>query len=79
MAVQQTVLVGIDGSPAGWSALQWAAGEAELTGRRLLVVHAGDVDADGVVDDGDDLVILPAPSVHGPHATCSASLDKLVR
>src|SRR3954447_9862743 len=45
MAVQQTILVGIDGSRAGWSALQWAAGEAELTGRRVLVVHVGDVEA----------------------------------
>lgn len=51
MAVQQTILVGIDGSRAGWSALQWAAGEADLTGRRLLVVHVGDVEAvPGTVD-----------------------------
>ena len=55
MAVQQaisrSILVGIDGSRAGWSALQWAAGEAEITGRRLLVVHVGDVDpVPGTVD-----------------------------
>jgi len=51
MAVQQTILVGIDGSRAGWSALQWAAGEAEITGRRLLVAHVGDVEpVAGTVD-----------------------------
>jgi nucleotide-binding universal stress UspA family protein len=51
MSVQQTILVGIDGSRAGWTALQWAAAEAELTGRRLLVGHVGDVEpVPGTVD-----------------------------
>lgn len=44
MAVQRTILVGVDGSRAGWSALQWAAAEAEVTGRQLLVAHVGDVE-----------------------------------
>jgi len=50
-AISRSILVGIDGSPAGWSALQWAAGEAELTGRQLLVAHVGDVEpVAGTVD-----------------------------
>jgi nucleotide-binding universal stress UspA family protein len=40
-----SILVGIDGSPAAWRALEWAA-ECERTRRHLDVVHVGDVLAD---------------------------------
>jgi nucleotide-binding universal stress UspA family protein len=51
MTVQPVILVGVDGSKAGWSALEWAATEADATGRRLLVVHAGDIrPVEGTVD-----------------------------
>lgn len=33
------VVVGVDGSPMAWRALEWAADEAVLRGARLLVVH----------------------------------------
>ena len=51
-AINRSILVGIDGSRAAWSALHWAAGEAELTGRRLLVAHVGDVDVQPESVDG---------------------------
>jgi len=40
---------------------------------------ARNIDPHGVVDDGGDAALLPVPSVHAHHATCSASVDKLVR
>src|SRR4051812_17596594 len=51
MTVQGVILVGVDGSQAAWSALQWAATEADATGRRLLVAHVSDVrSVEGTVD-----------------------------
>lgn len=52
MNTQHTVVVGIDGSDAGWRALEWAADVAEHTGRTLRVVHVGDTQApyDELVD-----------------------------
>ena len=46
------IVVGIDGSDASWQALDWAAVEAERTGRALRIVHAGDLDPDGS-EEGD--------------------------
>ena len=34
------VVVGVDGSPAGDAALEWAIGEAEVAGAELIVCHA---------------------------------------
>lgn len=42
---EQTIVVGIDGSDAGWRALRWAAEVAEHTNRMLRVVHVGDTEA----------------------------------
>lgn len=39
MSVEHTLLVGVDGSPNGWHALDWAARESERTGRGLRVVQ----------------------------------------
>lgn len=36
---ERGVVVGVDGSPSGRLALAWAAGEAALSGRPLVVVH----------------------------------------
>lgn len=35
------ILVGLDLSPSSRAALQWAAEQARLTGRRLLAVNGG--------------------------------------
>ena len=42
MSKEHAILVGIDGSRAAWSALDWAGEHAERTGRTLLIVHVGD-------------------------------------
>jgi nucleotide-binding universal stress UspA family protein len=42
MIPERHIVVGIDGSDAGWRALDWAADIAEHTGRSLRVVHVGD-------------------------------------
>jgi nucleotide-binding universal stress UspA family protein len=42
MNTEHTIVVGIDGSDAGWRALEWAADVAEHTERALRVVHVGD-------------------------------------
>jgi nucleotide-binding universal stress UspA family protein len=49
-SAQRVIVVGIDGSGSAWQALDWAADEAERTGRTLLVAHAGDAP----VADADD-------------------------
>jgi nucleotide-binding universal stress UspA family protein len=52
MTSDRAILVGIDGSRAGWHALDWAADEAELTARPLVVAHVGDVEpVAGTVDE----------------------------
>lgn len=40
MTNQGRIVVGVDGSPASQAALRWAAGEADLRGCELDVVHA---------------------------------------
>src|SRR5437867_3159126 len=35
------IVVGVDGTDAGWSALAWAADEAAVTGSHLTVCRAG--------------------------------------
>jgi nucleotide-binding universal stress UspA family protein len=37
------IVVGIDGSTSAANALEWAVGEAERRGLRLVIAHAGDV------------------------------------
>jgi nucleotide-binding universal stress UspA family protein len=44
MSFENAIVVGIDGSAAAESALDWAADEAERTKRRLVVAHVGDVE-----------------------------------
>jgi nucleotide-binding universal stress UspA family protein len=48
---ENAIVVGIDGSAAAESALDWAADEAERTRRPLVVVHVGDVAAAEVSAD----------------------------
>ena len=45
MTGARPVVVGVDGSEIAWTALDWAAAEAHITARPLLIVHAGDVTA----------------------------------
>lgn len=45
MNSEHTIVVGIDGSAAGWRALEWAADVAEHADRTLRVVHVGDTQA----------------------------------
>lgn len=45
MNTERAIVVGIDGSPAAWRALEWAADAAESTGRTIRVVHVGDTEA----------------------------------
>lgn len=56
------VVVGVDDSAAARDALRWAALEAGRLGRRLVVVHAQDVDTDRTdlqgLPDGIDAVML---------------------
>ncbi len=40
-----TIVVGIDETPAGAAALKWAAHEAELRGGELKIVHVWQIDA----------------------------------
>ncbi|HTJ33735.1 MAG TPA: universal stress protein [Dactylosporangium sp.] len=40
MTANPPVIVGVDGSPAAFGAVRWAADEALLIGRPLLIVHA---------------------------------------
>jgi nucleotide-binding universal stress UspA family protein len=40
MNLQNTIVVGLDGSPAAWRAMNWAADESARTGRSVLLVHA---------------------------------------
>jgi nucleotide-binding universal stress UspA family protein len=60
-----TIVVGVDGSPASLAGLRWAADEAKLRGARLVAVHAWlsvsalDVGAPG---------LIPAPPVDVPGA-----------
>jgi len=40
-----TIVVGVDETPAGAAALRWAAEEAELRGAELKIVHVWQIDA----------------------------------
>lgn len=40
MTATETIVVGIDGSPTGLRALQWALTEAKRTGARVHAIHA---------------------------------------
>lgn len=40
MTATETIVVGIDGSPTGLRALQWALGEATRTGATVRAIHA---------------------------------------
>jgi nucleotide-binding universal stress UspA family protein len=44
MNSEHVMVVGIDGSDAGWRALDWAADVAAHSGRTLKVVHVGDTE-----------------------------------
>src|SRR3954452_23464936 len=81
MTVQRVILVGVDGSQAGWSALQWAAAEADATGRRLLVAHVGDVrPAEGTVDPqpfGRKLLAEAVAAVAATHPRVAVNTELL--
>ncbi|MEV5973154.1 universal stress protein [Streptomyces sp. NPDC051921] len=67
------VVVGVDGSPSGRTAVLWAAAEAALRGRSLHLVHAADTDRralfahaetiQAVREAGRDLLIETASTV----------------
>jgi nucleotide-binding universal stress UspA family protein len=40
MNLENTIVVGLDGSPAAWRAMNWAADESTRTGRSVLLTHA---------------------------------------
>jgi nucleotide-binding universal stress UspA family protein len=46
MAAQHSIVVGLDDSHASWQALDWAADEAQHTGRPLLIAHVEHLDSD---------------------------------
>lgn len=81
MSYEQTILVGIDGSQAGSSALLWSAAEAELTGRRLLVAHVGDVaPVPGTVDErsyGRELLDEAVATLAATHPRVTANTELL--
>jgi nucleotide-binding universal stress UspA family protein len=58
------VAVGIDGSPSSDAALDWAAGEAELRGLPLRIVHADRGDP-ATTSDGQELLEAAAARVAG--------------
>jgi nucleotide-binding universal stress UspA family protein len=41
VSLEHRIAVGLDGTPASWSALEWAAEHAHRTGRSLELVHVG--------------------------------------
>ncbi|MTB89410.1 universal stress protein [Aeromicrobium sp. zg-629] len=45
MSSNNTIVVGVDETPAGASALKWAAREAELRDAELKIVHVWQIDA----------------------------------
>ncbi|OKJ18424.1 universal stress protein UspA [Streptomyces sp. CB02130] len=49
------VIVGIDGSPSGRTAVLWAADEAHRRGRALHLVHAADTDRRAVFADAETI------------------------
>ncbi|MEV6246757.1 universal stress protein [Streptomyces sp. NPDC051742] len=67
------VVVGVDGSPSGRTAVLWAAAEADRRGRHLRLVHAADTDrralfanaetVQAVREAGRDLLIETASTV----------------
>jgi len=81
MTSVEAILVGIDGSRAAWHALDWAADEAELTGRPLVVAHIGDVEPiEGTVDDrsfGRELLDEAVANLADSHPTLDVT-TKLV-
>jgi nucleotide-binding universal stress UspA family protein len=58
MNLENTIVVGLDGSPAAWQAMNWAADESRRTGRSLLLAHAAAdntvIGAGLLADDGND-------------------------
>ena len=59
------LVVGLDGSPGSEAALEFACRQAELTGRRLLVLHGAGAAA-------DDPVVTPDAAVAEPDAVAEA-------
>ena len=70
--MHDTIVVGLDGSEASGEAVRWAARRSQLTGQRLLVVHAFRVD--GISRAGDaaaepGAIRTATESVHRTQAT----------
>ncbi len=70
MTTEQRIVVGLDGSPSSWLAMEWAAGESRRTGRRLLLAYAVGDSKDGYAF-GRELLIDAAARL----ITTSAELD----
>jgi len=66
-----TVVVGFDGSEAATSAVDWAAGQAELTGGRLELVSAWEYPTSW----GN---VIPLPSDFDPAADTQTMLDPVI-
>jgi nucleotide-binding universal stress UspA family protein len=62
---RSAILVGIDGSPAGMSALAWAAEEAEARQTGLLVTHFGDVGHEGNLSEQTTAAVQKELSAFG--------------
>ncbi|MFF8603109.1 universal stress protein [Streptomyces sp. NPDC015232] len=82
------VVVGVDGSPSGRTAVLWAAAEADRRGRTLHLVHAADTDRralfanaetlQAVREAGRDLLVKSASTVqdHFPDLAVTKELSR---
>jgi nucleotide-binding universal stress UspA family protein len=81
MTLRGAVVAAIDGSANAWQALQWAAEEAQLTDRSLVVAHVGDTEASTDAVDpgafGRDLLDEAVAALAESHPTVSASTELL--
>jgi nucleotide-binding universal stress UspA family protein len=62
--VPGTIVVGVDGSPASITALQWAAEEAGLRGAQVVAIHAWSYVPLGAIGD-PGMMPMPAGDIAG--------------